>query len=162
MTDNPQVTVLTPDQAAELTRRREALSLECAASTPRCAGCDGIAAEGGGRCEHECHAVSEESPARTNSSRLLEIAAAASRAQAAQREVARLIREEAYERGLADGATAERERIAAAIRAQIPSVRPIEAGPDLLAWAAEIAECVRCQNGVCNAHRSVSQPGGTT
>lgn len=51
----PTVTVLTDTQAAELTRRRETLSLECAAATDRCAGCDGAASEGWSPCLHSCH-----------------------------------------------------------------------------------------------------------
>ncbi len=55
MSEEPQVTYLTDAQAAEFTRRRETLSLECSAATPRCAGCDGAAAEGWGPCLHDCH-----------------------------------------------------------------------------------------------------------
>jgi hypothetical protein len=55
----PTVTVLTDAQAAEFTRRRETLSLECAAATPRCAGCDDEALDGDGHCQHDCHDEAE-------------------------------------------------------------------------------------------------------
>lgn len=57
MTDEPQVTYLTIAQASELPRLGRLRSIECGAMTanPMCAGCDGGAMDGGGRCRHDCH-----------------------------------------------------------------------------------------------------------
>lgn len=61
----------------------------------------------------------------------------------------------------ARGASRGRRQAAEAIRAQAPATSVIEGGPDLMAWAADLAECPRCLLGVCSAHRppgSVADP----
>ncbi len=88
------VTVLTKAQAAELTRRRETLSLECGASSvPRCAGCDGAAMDGGGPCQHDCH-----TPGVVDLSDLVE------------RRTGRSVAGAAYERGIFDAGRAAGRR----------------------------------------------------
>ncbi len=62
-------------------------------------------------------ATDDDLPVRMDSARLLEILNASSAAQNAQREVARLIRKEAYDRGLAEGLRQRAARIDALTRA---------------------------------------------
>ena len=85
-----QVTYLTVAQAAELTRRRETLSLECGAmsATLRCAGCDRAATEGRGPCLHDCH---DEELGVVDLSDLVE------------RRTGRPVAKDAYELGWVDG-----------------------------------------------------------
>lgn len=97
--------------------------------------------------------VSEEPAPRTVQQAMDELASLFVGARQGGKTTATRCIKEIYEGALARGISEGRRQAAVAIRAQAPATSVIEGGPDLMAWAAELAECPRCPLGICSAHR---------